>query len=41
MTVAAVTAIGGAVGYARTKSVPSLVAGLGFGALFGFAAYVL
>eukprot|EP01122_Echinamoeba_exundans_P014012 TRINITY_DN6259_c0_g2_i1.p1 TRINITY_DN6259_c0_g2~~TRINITY_DN6259_c0_g2_i1.p1 ORF type:complete len:124 (-),score=29.35 TRINITY_DN6259_c0_g2_i1:466-816(-) len=39
MTVAAVTAVGGAVGYARTKSVPSLVAGLGFGALFGFAAY--
>ena len=36
-TMAALTAAGGAMGYAKGKSTPSLVAGLGFGSLFAYA----
>ncbi|UZJ52631.1 hypothetical protein CBS101457_001951 [Exobasidium rhododendri] len=36
---AGLCAIGGAMGFARTKSVPSLVAGLTVGALYGYGGY--
>ncbi|KAI9016797.1 transmembrane proteins 14C-domain-containing protein [Hyaloraphidium curvatum] len=38
---AAVTAVGGVVGYVRGKSVPSLAAGLTFGALYGISARLI
>jgi uncharacterized membrane protein (UPF0136 family) len=31
----------GVVGYTRTRSVPSLVAGVGIGAMYGTAAYII
>ncbi|KAI9004802.1 transmembrane proteins 14C-domain-containing protein [Gaertneriomyces semiglobifer] len=40
-TFAGLTALGGAIGYAKTKSRPSLIAGLAFGALFGTAGYLI
>lgn len=36
---AGLCALGGVIGFARTKSVPSLVAGLGVGSLYGLAGY--
>lgn len=36
---AGLCAIGGSIGFARTRSVPSLVAGLGVGALYAVGAY--
>ncbi|KAG2233551.1 transmembrane proteins 14C-domain-containing protein [Thamnidium elegans] len=32
---------GGIAGYARTRSLPSLIAGVGVGAMFGVAAYTI
>ncbi|EGW34168.1 uncharacterized protein SPAPADRAFT_59605 [Spathaspora passalidarum NRRL Y-27907] len=40
-TLAGLTAIGGIMGYARKGSVPSLVAGITFSALYGTAGYLL
>jgi len=40
-TLAALLAIGGAMGYAKKKSVISLVAGLGLGVGFGVAGYMI
>jgi uncharacterized membrane protein (UPF0136 family) len=36
---AALTATGGAIGYARTKSTPSLIAGTAVGLLYGLGGY--
>ncbi|KAK4136405.1 TMEM14-domain-containing protein [Trichocladium antarcticum] len=36
---AALTATGGAIGYARTKSIPSIVAGTAVGLLYGLGGY--
>ncbi|PWN97237.1 hypothetical protein FA09DRAFT_339711 [Tilletiopsis washingtonensis] len=38
MTMAALCGAGGLFGYTRTRSVPSLVAGLGVGALYAYSA---
>ncbi|KAJ3117981.1 hypothetical protein HK100_000703 [Physocladia obscura] len=40
-TLAAVCGVGGIVGYAKGKSVPSLVAGIGFGALYATSGYLI
>ncbi|KAK9479030.1 transmembrane proteins 14C-domain-containing protein [Lipomyces japonicus] len=40
-TLAALCSIGGVLGYGRKKSIPSLLGGLGTGALFGIAGYLL
>ncbi|KAI8365450.1 transmembrane proteins 14C-domain-containing protein [Choanephora cucurbitarum] len=40
-TMAGLCAAGGIAGFARTRSVPSLVAGLGVGALYGTAGYLM
>ncbi|KAI8983817.1 transmembrane proteins 14C-domain-containing protein [Pilobolus umbonatus] len=40
-TLAGLCAIGGVAGFARTRSLPSLVAGLGVGALYGTAGYLI
>jgi len=39
-TVAGLVALGGLMGYAKAKSVPSLVGGLAFGALFAYSGSV-
>ncbi|KDN52601.1 hypothetical protein K437DRAFT_277489 [Tilletiaria anomala UBC 951] len=38
-TMAALCSIGGIIGYSRTRSIPSLVAGITVGALYGFGGY--
>ncbi|OZJ01640.1 hypothetical protein BZG36_05294 [Bifiguratus adelaidae] len=38
---AAICSAGGIAGYARTRSTPSLIAGLGVGALYGTAGYLI
>lgn len=40
-TLGFLTATGGIIGYARKGSVPSLVAGLVFGGVYGYAGYLL
>ncbi|KAI8924833.1 transmembrane proteins 14C-domain-containing protein [Entophlyctis helioformis] len=40
-TIGAICAAGGAIGYVKGKSVPSLVAGLTFGALFATASFLI
>ncbi|CUS22164.1 LAQU0S04e09648g1_1 [Lachancea quebecensis] len=40
-TLAALTTMGGAMGYARKGSKPSLLAGLVFGGVYGYAGYLL
>ncbi|CEP64577.1 Tmh11p LALA0_S12e02124g [Lachancea lanzarotensis] len=40
-TLAALTAFGGAMGFARKGSKPSLLAGLAFGGIYGYAGYLL
>lgn len=40
-TLSALVTIGGSMGYLRKKSVPSLVAGLVFGGVYGYAGYLL
>ncbi|KAK9374765.1 transmembrane proteins 14C-domain-containing protein [Lipomyces chichibuensis] len=40
-TLAALCSIGGIAGYARRKSVPSLIGGVGVGILFGISGYLL
>ncbi|SNX82213.1 related to UPF0136 membrane protein YJR085C [Melanopsichium pennsylvanicum] len=37
-TMAALCSVGGAIGFAKTRSLPSLIAGVGVGALYAFAA---
>ncbi|KAF8605900.1 hypothetical protein BDV93DRAFT_469669 [Ceratobasidium sp. AG-I] len=39
LTMAALCAVGGFAGFARTGSKPSLIAGVGVGALYGYAGY--
>ncbi|KAH8556076.1 transmembrane proteins 14C-domain-containing protein [Umbelopsis sp. PMI_123] len=41
LTMAALCAVGGVAGFAKTRSTPSLVAGLGVASLYGGAAYLL
>lgn len=38
-TMAALCSVGGLIGYAKTRSVPSIVAGLGVGALYAYGGY--
>eukprot|EP00842_Homolaphlyctis_polyrhiza_P006994 jgi/Hompol1/884/HPOL_004018-RA len=40
-TVAGICTVGGLMGYVKGRSVPSLVAGLTFGALYGGAGYLI
>ncbi|KAI9197457.1 transmembrane proteins 14C-domain-containing protein [Polychytrium aggregatum] len=40
-TLSGLCAVGGVVGYARTRSKPSLIAGLAFAALFGASGYLI
>ncbi|KAL2711052.1 hypothetical protein KLU848_0289 [Kluyveromyces marxianus] len=40
-TLAALATIGGTMGYVRKGSVPSLIAGLTFGGIYGYAGYLL
>ncbi|KAI8826044.1 transmembrane proteins 14C-domain-containing protein [Fimicolochytrium jonesii] len=40
-TLGGLCAIGGAIGYSRTRSRPSLIAGLAFGALYSVSGYLL
>ncbi|KAJ3163109.1 hypothetical protein HDU86_002278 [Geranomyces michiganensis] len=40
-TFAGLCAAGGAIGYARTRSRPSLIAGLAFGALYSLSGYLI
>ncbi|SCV03930.1 LANO_0G07118g1_1 [Lachancea nothofagi CBS 11611] len=40
-TLAALTALGGSMGYIRKGSKPSLIAGLAFGGIYGYSGYLL
>ncbi|OTA67323.1 hypothetical protein K449DRAFT_390034 [Hypoxylon sp. EC38] len=40
-TLAALLAVGGTGGYIRTRSTPSLIAGLGLGASYAYAGYLI
>ncbi|KAJ1306693.1 hypothetical protein OPQ81_007685 [Rhizoctonia solani] len=39
LTMALLCSVGGITGFLRTRSVPSLVAGVGVGAMYGYAGY--
>ncbi|KAI8086202.1 transmembrane proteins 14C-domain-containing protein [Halteromyces radiatus] len=40
-TMSALCVVGGITGYSRTRSIPSLVAGISVGALYGVAGYII